>query len=228
MMRPVRLALLAGIAPFVLLVLPLASMTACGPSFQAIYEGDARFEHCYALEENPNVAMQQKGECWRDWLAHYTYGQTRDRVMYAHARAQAIRRPHELPTDEALMHAAPGEVGARAWSATPAPTSAFTPPPKTWGGDDAGTSAPGNGNWSLAPAASVSSAPGPAPGTPGAPASPGAPGAAAATSPEAPPPLAGCTGECDRGWSTCRGACKADGCETCTKTYKACLRTCAK
>ena len=31
----------------------LGSALACGPSFQAIYEGNSRFEHCYALDESP-------------------------------------------------------------------------------------------------------------------------------------------------------------------------------
>ena len=39
---------------------------ACGPSFQAIYEGNSRFEHCYALEENAQTAMHDKADCWRD------------------------------------------------------------------------------------------------------------------------------------------------------------------
>lgn len=181
---------------------------ACGPSFQAIYEGDARFEHCYALEENPNVAMKQKGECWRDWLARYTYGQTRDRVMYAAARANAIRRAPELPTDEALMHAAPGEIGQRNWGAGPSPTSAYTPPPKTWSEQDGGT---------FGSAAAVDAS------TPQ-----GASSASASPIAANPPPLAGCTGECERAWGTCQSACKQAPCDSCTKSYKSCLRTCAK
>lgn len=45
----------------------LGGALACGPSFQAIYEGNARFEHCYALEENAQTGMREKAECWRDW-----------------------------------------------------------------------------------------------------------------------------------------------------------------
>ena len=101
---------------------------ACGPSYQALYEGDARFEHCYALEES-GAAMPQKRECWHDWTAHYTYGQTRDRVEYAYARYGALSRAPAAPTDEAMMEAAPGE-GRSSSIAAPAPTSAFAPPPK--------------------------------------------------------------------------------------------------
>jgi len=115
----------------------------CGPGFQAIYEGDARFEHCYALDENPSASMTAKGECWRDWMDHYTYGQTRDRVAYAAARTRAMSRIHDLPTDEALMGAAPGEIPHSGITA-PAPTSAFAPPPKTLD-LDAGGGPGGNG-----------------------------------------------------------------------------------
>jgi len=189
-------------------------VVACGPSFQTIYEGDAHFEHCYALEENPNVALPQKGDCWRDWLAHYTYGQTHDRVMYAATRAQAIRRAPELPTDEAMMHAAPGERGQRDWAAGPAPTSAFTPPPKTWDTQDAGAAPV----WT----------------NEGAAASPSPAHADSATTTSSPPasadrpPLAACTGDCEDKWSACRGGCKGSACEACTRSYKGCIRNCAK
>src|SRR4051812_49840524 len=89
--------------------LALALVAGCGPSFQAIYEGDARFEHCYALDDAPNAPMKDKTSCWRDWTQHYTYGQTRDRVEYAKARARALTRVNGEATDEALMQAAPGE-----------------------------------------------------------------------------------------------------------------------
>ena len=68
----------------------LGGALACGPSFQAIYEGNARFEHCYALEENPQARMPDKAACWRDWSERYTYGQTQDRVHYATARYVAL------------------------------------------------------------------------------------------------------------------------------------------
>src|SRR5260370_11911322 len=109
------------------LVLVLAVLAvACGPSFQALYEGDARFEHCYALDGSGTAPMQQKSACWRDWTLRYTYGQTRDRVEYAAARYRALSRAPEAPTDEAMMEAAPGE-GRGSFVAAPAPTSAFAP-----------------------------------------------------------------------------------------------------
>jgi hypothetical protein len=186
--------------------------TACGPSFQAIYEGDARFEHCYALEENPNLSMAQKGECWRDWMAHYTYGQTRDRVAYAAARAQAINKAPELPTDEAMMHAAPGEIGPRSGVVAPAPTSAFAPPPKTLGeASDAGTST----DW-------AKKLPPPEP--------PPSDAKDAGVAPR--PPMAECLDDCQRSWTACRAPCtdgkKSAACDKCPTSYKTCIKTCTK
>ena len=130
--------------------LPVVVGLGCGPSFQAVYEGDVRFEHCYAVDENPSLSMPQKEACWKDWLAHYTYGQTRDRVAYAYARSRAMSRMGQMPTDEAMMGAAPGEVPQSGGITAPAPTSAFAPPPKTLD-VDAGTD---GGDWSRsAPAA---------------------------------------------------------------------------
>ena len=60
-------------------------VVACGPSFQAVYECDVHFEHCYALDES-GASVEAKKECWRDWLHGYTYGQSRDRVEYGGTR----------------------------------------------------------------------------------------------------------------------------------------------
>lgn len=103
----------------------------CGPSFQAVYENDARFEHCYALDDTPTAAMEKKADCWNDWTRNHTYGQTRDRVEYARARYDALSTVAQLPTDEAMMGAAPGEGTSVDTAAAPTPTSAFAPPPKT-------------------------------------------------------------------------------------------------
>src|SRR5262245_46672753 len=59
------------------------SVAACAPSYNVVYEGDARFEHCYALDDSPRATMEQKSACWRDWTEHHTLGQTRDRIEYA-------------------------------------------------------------------------------------------------------------------------------------------------
>jgi hypothetical protein len=223
-----RVSVVAGVtavatrrgAVVVAVALGLAGAIAgCGPSFQAIYEGDSRFEHCYALEENASVAMQQKGACWQEWLRHYTYGQTRDRVEYAAARSRALSAGVGLPTDEAMMGAAPGE-GRRIGTA-PAPTNAFAPPPKTLSELDGGFGAGPNATS--------------APSTWGAAPMPTSTGTTAASTPSGPsrPPLADCTDRCGVTWTSCKSDCdskpdKKKACDGCEKTYKACIKTCAR
>lgn len=189
-----------------------AAAVACGPSFQVVYEGDSRFEHCYALDENPNVLMQQKGECWSDWIKHYTYGQTRDRVEFAAVRYRAIMRAGTLPTDEAVMGAAPGEGTQGTALAAPAPTNAFASPIKTMGeGSDA--SAPASASPVPRPApALVSREPEPATSLPPAPK----------------PPGATCVDACTDKWQSCRGACSLAVCTACDKTYGKCASACFK
>ncbi len=109
-------------------LLLVAAACGCGPSFTALYEGDARFEHCYALEDQGSQSLQKRADCWRDWMDHYTFGQTRDRVQYASARYKALTSP-ALPTDEGMMSAAPG--GEASSNPALAPTSAFASPPTT-------------------------------------------------------------------------------------------------
>jgi len=123
-------------------ILACIAAGACGPSFQAIYESNARFEHCYALEENPQTAVKERADCWRDWSERYTYGQTRDRVQYAIARYVALSQASNIPTDEALMMAAPGVTPRQTTITAPAPTNAFAPPPKVLEDIDGGSGRP--------------------------------------------------------------------------------------
>lgn len=179
---------------------------ACGPSFQAVHDGEARFEHCYALDERPNEPLARKADCWDDWAKHYTYGQTRDRVQYAMQRARALSQVPNLPTDEAMMSAAPGE-GVRNAAAAPAPTSAFAPPPKTMEAADAGNgvdaAAPGNGRDGRD-------------GHDG-----------AGNEPSVPKPAAlSCADDCESTWINCRTQCRTKKCDECERTYKGCLRKC--
>lgn len=244
--RPTRLSLaLAASAGAAAVALALGA--GCGPSFQAIYEGDVRFEHCYALDENSSVALRQKSDCWTDWLQHYTYGQTRDRVVYATARARAMSQLGQAPTDEAMMSAAPGEVPQSGITA-PAPTSAFAPPPKTLDLD----SGVEGGAWgrSPAPAASwMSNLPPPPTPAGGGGAAGGSAGGSGAGGGSASgfgasnlrPPGADCTESCVRDWDRCRATCTPlggaggdvdagtkPGCTNrCDRVYKGCLRGCA-
>jgi hypothetical protein len=102
-------------------VLAGLAAAACGPSFQAVYEGDVRFEHCYALDQGPATAEVKK-DCWRGWLQGYTYGQSRDRVEYAGTRFSELSLDPSLPTEDR-------EVKRPHMQASPVPTSAFAPPP---------------------------------------------------------------------------------------------------
>ena len=187
----------------------LAALVACGPSYQAIYEGDSRFEHCYALEETGAVTMGQKSDCWHDWTPRYTYGQTRDRVEYAYTRYRALTRAPEAPTDEAMMEAAPGE-GRPSSIAAPAPTNAFAPPPKTLAeqvdAGDTSSDLPGYADAAIGPVRAVEER---------------------AASP-APPPETDCTAACEGGWARCKQTEKCDGGPACgcSRGYKRCMRGC--
>lgn len=198
------------------MVAPLAiGLGACGPSFQAIYEGNARFEHCYALEENPQAPMPEKAACWRDWSERYTYGQTRDRVHYATARYVALSQAPTLPTDEALMMAAPGEAPRLTTITAPAPTNAFAPPPKVLEPHEHALAAP----------------PGEAASIPVIGADDG--GALPVHAPAL--PAARCADDCGSAYRGCGGGCDgaegqkpAKACQACLKSYRACMRDCFK
>jgi hypothetical protein len=201
MLRRVRAAAVAAVA---------LGALACGPSFQAIYEGNARFEHCYALEEHPQTSVREKSDCWHDWSERYTYGQTRDRIQYAIARYVALSQAENVPTDEALMMAAPGVTPRVSTITAPAPTNAFAPPPKVLEGD-AGMLRP-----SEVPRVV---------GTPETPAPP----------PPPPLPSQDCAGKCASTFHDCETGCDADAgtgskksCAACDKTYRGCMKGCFK
>lgn len=128
---------------------------ACGPSFQAVYECDVRFEHCYALDEQA-VSPDAKKECWRDWLHGYTYGQSRDRVEYAATRFSELSLDPTLPSEEREGPKRPHS------QSSPVPTSAFAPPPST-AERTVASAAPGVGSASK-PAVAVTREAGRAPG----------------------------------------------------------------
>ena len=83
-------------------VLGCLVLQGCGPSFEAIQEGDLRFAHCDRLDLDPHIAPSHRLHCWREWRRVYTYGQTRDRVEYAQRRIAEVVSgdsdpPFELP-----------------------------------------------------------------------------------------------------------------------------------
>jgi hypothetical protein len=189
-MRP--RALLAAIA----VAGAVAAVVACGPSFQAVYEGDVQFEHCYALDESAGSTLDEKANCWRDWTKNYTYGQTRDRVEYAASRHYALTVAPSLPTDDLLQQAAPGGGFRKRLIAAPAPTTMFAPPPNTMpDSPDAGAAAQGEGT--------------------------GSTGAAAPR-----PPGTACAEDCNGEWKSCRDACAGKACATCDVSHSACMVAC--
>lgn len=108
--------------------LALVLSSSCGPSVQSIYEGSVRFEHCYRLDLDLDVAPGHREACWKRWLATYTYGQPRDRIEYARRRVRAFAagdssRPglnvgsEHRPQDRQF------------YLVVPAPTSVHAPPP---------------------------------------------------------------------------------------------------
>jgi hypothetical protein len=201
-------SVLLGLAAF-------GSALACGPSFQAIYEGNARFEHCYALEENAATVIPEKADCWRDWSEHYTYGQTRDRIHYATARYVALSQSSNVPTDEAMMMAAPGMTPRQSTITAPAPTNAFAPPPKVledYG--DASTARPARPSEVPTVVGVGGSSTGVDAGAPKA-----APAAASAPVPALP------ASDCGEGCKNKFRDCDAGQCD---KTYRACMRACFK
>jgi hypothetical protein len=106
----------------VVAVIASSGVVSCGASIQALYESDVRFEHCMALDARPDVKPTIRRACWEEWAQWYTYGQTRDRIEYAHLREKQLSTASDF--DEAdwnPVKAAP--------IAAPDPTSAIAPPP---------------------------------------------------------------------------------------------------
>lgn len=219
--RPTSLVFRLG--SFALLFVGAAG-AACSPSYQAVYEGNVRFEHCYALEENPQKTMPEKARCWRDWSERYTFGQTRDRVQYAISRYVALSEMNAAPTDEAMMMAAPGETPRSTTILAPAPTNAFAPPPKVLdvdGGMLEKTATPGRpgegngGGLANVPTLSIDG------GLPAAPVQPAL-------------PLSSCTDGCGSDYKRCAASCEGDAgptsksCTRCKHTYRSCMRGCFK
>jgi hypothetical protein len=100
-----------------------AAAVGCGASIHAVYEGDVRFEHCMALDSRSDVKPTLRGACWGEWLRYYTFGQTRDRVEYARARARQLGGSSDFDEGE---WSPPARAAA---AAVPEPTSALAPPP---------------------------------------------------------------------------------------------------
>jgi hypothetical protein len=192
-MRP-SLALFHGT---VLLGALSAVSAGCSLTYQSLYEGDARFEHCYRLDEEKQLPLQEKQRCWHDWSAKHTYGQSRDRIEYALARERALGQT-----------LASGETGARGlvfpggiiWA--PQPMSAFAPPPQMMSRDAGAPEVERASATAASFAERADASPTLAPG-------------------------ASCGGACSKTWAQCGEQCKMNACQSgCDDRYRVCMRSC--
>lgn len=108
------------------LLVALALSAACGPSVQSIHEGNVRFEHCYRLDLEPEVASSHRRACWTNWTERYTYGQSRDRLEYANRRVVAFNSG-DASTPQ-LQIGEHQEESRQFYLVVPAPTSAHASP----------------------------------------------------------------------------------------------------
>ena len=170
--------------------------TGCGPSFQAVYECDVNFEHCYALDQGTVSTDPTKAKgCWRDWLHNYTYGQSRDRVEYAATRFSELSLDPTLPGEDTQTR--PKRVHSMV---APLPPRAYAPPP-THGADH------GDGPATPPPTYAAASGP-PRPVV------------------VAQAPGEQCTAACAERWNGCRKGCTDGACDGCDRAYKACVPGC--
>ena len=176
---------------------------ACGPSFEAIQEGDLRFAHCDRLDVDPGITASHRLHCWREWRRVYTYGQTRDRVEYAQRRiAEVVSGDTDPPFD------LPGGLHA-------VPRHRPTPAPSNGGGP--------------APIDPIQPAPGGVPESDGTGSNGTAlPLGAAAAKQTAPAGEPECRARCEAESSGCLPGCetKPTGCRPCEPTLEACLGLC--
>ncbi len=120
-----------GGLPFAL----LACSTACGASYQSVYENEVHFEHCYAVDVSPNMPHASKLQCWSEWTKRFSQGQARDRVEYAYSRQRALLSGADDPaprmTIGAQASSAPPPLAASPVVASPLPRTPYEAPPAT-------------------------------------------------------------------------------------------------
>lgn len=175
---------------------------ACGPSFEAIQEGDLRFAHCDRLDVDPNIAPSHRLHCWREWRRVYTYGQTRDRVEYAQRRIAEVvsgdtEPPFELPAGPLAE--------PRRYRPAPVPAVPLSEPPPAIEPVDGAPAVPESSSRGGGGAAAL--------------------GAASAKSGGSEPD---CRARCEAELSGCMPGCetKPTGCAPCEPSFEACLGLC--
>jgi hypothetical protein len=188
--------------PPLLLGAGLALAFACGPSVQSIHEGSVRFEHCYRLDLDLDIAPGHREACWKEWLSSYTYGQTRDRIEYARRRIRAFASG-DTKRPELGLSGEDHPESRQFYLVVPAPTSLHAPP--------APIATRVNGDAGRVEADAAPSA-----------------DAGKATL----PPGEECGDACRHGFESCSQACEADAasseavCKSCDPDFKRCMRRC--
>lgn len=190
------------------------ALAACGPNYRYVYDGEAAFERCYALDYDQDATPSTRQQCWAAWLQSYSYGAGLDRVEYARMRS----------TPQGAAAASPDGAAASAPGAPPAPPPASArpsapeidarmPPPSV-------RSAPLDGGADPWGRAQISGGGNPV----GAP-----PPTAAPAAPEAEPPGAACSTDCHEAWHGCGRRCAGNDAACvarCDDAYRECMRGC--
>ncbi len=184
----------------------VAIAAACGPSVQSIHEGSVRFEHCYRLDLDVDIAPGHREACWKEWLGSYTYGQSRDRIDYARRRVRAFAGG-DTARPEITIGGDRRPEERQFYLVVPEPSSLHAPPAPI------ATRVRGDGGLPDDPllAATAPSAPPPPP---------------AASVPEQE-----CSAACTTAYNSCRAACDADAgseaaCKSCSPDFKRCMKRC--
>jgi hypothetical protein len=104
-------------------------LVGCGPSVQSIYEGNVRFEHCYRLDLDREIAPSHRQACWSEWTSTYAYGQTRDKVEYARRRLRYLAAGETSPPSLDLTPRGDPLAPDSREPVAPRPLSVHAPPP---------------------------------------------------------------------------------------------------
>ena len=204
--------------------LPLIALAlaACGPNYRYVYDGEAAFERCYALDYDESASAPTRQQCWTAWLQSYAFSAGADRVEYA--RSHAAPQTASQPAGQAPV--APPAMA----SLTPAPPAAMQaaslppppPPPRATAAPDAfstpaATQSAADSAWRREQI-SVGGNPVAAP-----------PPTAAPSAPTAEPPGATCSNDCHSTWHTCGTRCVGNDAACvarCDDSYRECMRGC--
>jgi hypothetical protein len=192
------------------LLVAALSLAACGPNYRYVYDGEAAFERCYALDYDENAGAPTRQQCWSAWLQSYAFGAGADRVEYAraHATPQAAPLSAPPPAPMAMRPAPPTNPQRPVLPIAPAPDAFSTP---------AVTQSAAATAWRREQI-SVGGNPIAAP-----------PPTEAPATPENEPPGASCANDCHTTWHTCGTRCTGNDAACvarCDDTYRDCMRGC--